>query len=176
MILLWLEWFVEKMTFFPEIIINGVKSLIITTLIIVLGTEKIRAFCPLDLFTKAICQRNWHRFIIRILEKQKNWSIAWEFGNFLIMIQEKLKYFIWKCVKICVKMDQFFSFFPKFKPFWCHFTKRFWKVDFEISKNSLEDTFFWKFLPTAAALSLPCTKFLPSAPAQNFCPISPLRN
>ena len=42
-------------------------------------------------------------------------------------------------------------------------------------ENSLEDTFL-KILPTAAALSLPCTNFLPSAPALKVCPISPLRN
>ena len=35
--------------------------------------------------------------------------------------------------------------------------------------------FFEKNLPTAAALSLPYTNFLPSAPAQKCCLISPLR-
>ena len=40
-------------------------------------------------------------------------------------------------------------------------------------KYFVEDNFF-KNLPTAAALNLPYTKFLPSAPAPNFCPISPL--
>ena len=43
-----------------------------------------------------------------------------------------------------------------------------------MSKNSLEDTFL-KNLPSAAALSLPSTNYLPSAPAQKGCPIFPLR-
>ena len=41
-------------------------------------------------------------------------------------------------------------------------------------KNFLRGHFF-KVLPTAAALSLPYTDFLPSAPTQKFCRISPLR-
>ena len=48
------------------------------------------------------------------------------------------------------------------------------KLALEFVENSLEDN-FWKNLPTAAALSLPSTIFLPYAPAQKFCPIFPLK-
>ena len=42
-------------------------------------------------------------------------------------------------------------------------------------KLFLKRLFFWKNLPTAAALSLPSSIFLPKAPAQNCCPIAPLK-
>ena len=50
-----------------------------------------------------------------------------------------------------------------------------WGCNIYFCQKFLRGQFLEKKLPTATALSLPSTIFLPSAPAQKCCPISPLR-